>query len=130
MHRDELAICRRRGHTRGSESGWYQCEWCKLWLRRVDTTEEQAEPPEDETDPSKYLSNAKSQTPSNPAELEICRRRGHSRPAAETWRKCDICGYWLRKTSVLEEQEDEPPDDDMSPMTRLLRMSKGMDRPR
>jgi hypothetical protein len=48
---EELAICKRRGHSRDvlEPEKWSQCEWCGLWLRTVTTVEEREDdPPEDE----------------------------------------------------------------------------------
>ncbi len=53
--RDELAICKRRGHDAlglGIREGWSQCKWCGIWLREVRTIEEREDdPPADEQDP-------------------------------------------------------------------------------
>ena len=54
INRDELAICRRRGHvSRISDQGWLQCDACGMWIREKRTIEEREdEPPEEELDPS------------------------------------------------------------------------------
>ena len=58
VNRDELAICKRRGHDGlvGFGDGWTRCKWCGLWLRAVRTIEEREdEPPKDEQNPfAKY----------------------------------------------------------------------------
>ena len=56
INRDELAICRRRGHspTVFMDSGWVPCKWCGAWVREVKTTtieEREDEPPEQEQSP-------------------------------------------------------------------------------
>jgi hypothetical protein len=49
---EELAICRRRGHTTIGivmSEKWSKCKWCGTWLREVRTIEEREdEPPIDE----------------------------------------------------------------------------------
>lgn len=54
INADELAICRRRGHTtRITERGWLQCGACGMWVREKRTVEEREDaPPENELDPS------------------------------------------------------------------------------
>jgi hypothetical protein len=55
VNRDELAICKRRGHDLGIafDQKWKQCKWCGMWLRQVHTIEEREdEPPADEQSPS------------------------------------------------------------------------------
>ena len=54
INREELEICRRRGHmTRISDQGWLQCEACGMWLRERRIIEEQEEEPrEEELDPT------------------------------------------------------------------------------
>lgn len=54
INRDELAICKRRGHDAGIglHAGWAQCRWCGAWLREVRTIEEREDaPPEAEQNP-------------------------------------------------------------------------------
>ena len=54
INKDELAICKRRGHSTdaGLTNGWVQCKWCGTWLRDVHSVEEREdEPPEDEKNP-------------------------------------------------------------------------------
>jgi hypothetical protein len=57
--REELEICKRRGHgLKGlSRERWKQCRWCGMWLREVCVIEEREdEPPKDEQDPlGKYI---------------------------------------------------------------------------
>src|ERR1039457_6837798 len=57
--REELEICKRRGHgLKGlSSERWKQCRWCGMWLREVCVIEEREdEPPKDEQDPlGKYI---------------------------------------------------------------------------
>jgi len=49
---EELAICRKRGHTLRAVSvrdKWAQCRWCGLWIReRLLLEEREDAPPEDE----------------------------------------------------------------------------------
>lgn len=54
IDQDELAICRRRGHTtRISDQGWLQCDACGMWVRERRIVEEREdEPPGEELDPS------------------------------------------------------------------------------
>jgi hypothetical protein len=50
IDRQELEICKRRGHTtKGAAYGWAPCKWCGMWVREVRTTtieEREDEPPE------------------------------------------------------------------------------------
>ena len=52
IDKEELAICRRRGHDAGILSvpnKWSQCRWCGTWLRTVKIIEERDDdPPEAE----------------------------------------------------------------------------------
>jgi hypothetical protein len=60
----------------------------------------------------------------NQEELAICRQRGHPHLSAtlrEGWRQCEKCGLWLRKRQILEEREDQPPDEELDVMLRLGR---------
>jgi hypothetical protein len=51
----------------------------------------------------------------NPEELAICRRRGHVvLMSSHGWTACTACGMWLREKHIVEEREDEPPEDEMS----------------
>ena len=56
---DELAICKRRGHSYAGitlHEGWTQCKWCGIWLREVRKIEEREdEPPRDEQSPFEKL---------------------------------------------------------------------------
>jgi hypothetical protein len=50
---NELAICRKRGHSPEPlmKGQWVQCQWCGMWTRKVETTEEREDaPPENEID--------------------------------------------------------------------------------
>ncbi|MGA2590691.1 MAG: hypothetical protein ABSH32_12300 [Bryobacteraceae bacterium] len=50
----------------------------------------------------------------DPAELAICKRRGHDAGLtvfSERWMQCKWCGTWLRVVRTIEEREDEPPKD-------------------
>lgn len=52
VNREELEICKRRGHAAHPTDLWSQCKFCGVWLRAVTTIEEREdEPPEDELDP-------------------------------------------------------------------------------
>ena len=55
IHPDELAICRKRGHSLTHlTDGWTPCPHCGMWVREVKTVtveERETEPPEDELDP-------------------------------------------------------------------------------
>ena len=61
----------------------------------------------------------------NREELAMCRRRGHDPQAvvnmSDGWRQCKWCGMWLREVRTLEEREDEPPEDEQDPLTKLRR---------
>jgi hypothetical protein len=49
----------------------------------------------------------------NRKELAICKRRGHDGPNfADGWMQCKWCGIWRRR--VVEEREDQPPEEEMS----------------
>jgi len=51
----------------------------------------------------------------DPAQLAICRQRGHDTGIAsisDLWHKCKWCGAWLRVTRTIEEREDEPPKEE------------------
>ena len=54
IDREELAICRRRGHRAPclhAGGGWIPCKYCGMWLReRLLTDEREDEPPEEEID--------------------------------------------------------------------------------
>lgn len=47
INREELAICKRRGHgLKGlSNERWKQCRWCGMWLREVCVIEEREDEP-------------------------------------------------------------------------------------
>jgi hypothetical protein len=50
INQEELAICRRRGHTTSSLFGyWVQCAACGMWIREVRTIEESEETPPEGT---------------------------------------------------------------------------------
>jgi hypothetical protein len=56
----------------------------------------------------------------NRKELAICKRRGHDGPGfSDGWMQCKWCGIWRRR--VIEEREDQPPDEEMSSGTRTDR---------
>jgi hypothetical protein len=52
INAEELAICRRRGHSDDFfGKGWRKCKWCGMWSRQVTSIEEREyEPPEAEQD--------------------------------------------------------------------------------
>jgi hypothetical protein len=58
----------------------------------------------------------------NPAELAICKRRGHETRglSSERWKQCKWCGMGLREVSAIEEREDEPPKDEQDPFGKYL----------
>ena len=60
--------------------------------------------------------------PLDRAEVEICRRRGHDAGlvSADKWSQCKWCGLWVRKKEILEEREDDPPKDEMNPLSGHL----------
>ena len=61
----------------------------------------------------------------NPEELAICKRRGHEPLGLDPkWRRCTWCGIWLRTVSTIEEREDEPHEDEKSPLELLGEMAK------
>jgi hypothetical protein len=67
----------------------------------------------------------------NRKELAICKRRGHDGPGfSDGWMQCKWCGIWRRR--VVEEREDQPPEEDMSIGFRtdrkIERMKHGRDR--
>jgi hypothetical protein len=46
INQEELAICKRRGHSVMTiGDGWDQCKWCGIWLRKVQVIEEREDPP-------------------------------------------------------------------------------------
>lgn len=50
----------------------------------------------------------------DPAELAICKRRGHDpglTALSDYWNQCKWCGAWLRVVRTIEVREDEPPKD-------------------
>ncbi len=53
INRDELAICKRRGHDAGLlGEDWSLCKWCGTWLRELRTIEEREdEPPKSRQNP-------------------------------------------------------------------------------
>ena len=54
----------------------------------------------------------------NQEELAICRRRGHvGRISDHGWNKCSFCGMWMREVRHIEEREDEPPEDEIDPLS-------------
>jgi hypothetical protein len=57
----------------------------------------------------------------DPAELAICRRRGHSTKANDLnkWEQCQWCKMWLRQVKTTEEREDEPPAAEQSAFRKL-----------
>jgi hypothetical protein len=62
VNREELAICKRRGHELHLEADWQQCKLCGLWVRTVTTIEEREdEPPEDEQIPLDLLEKIQDQ---------------------------------------------------------------------
>jgi len=65
----------------------------------------------------------------NPEELAICKRRGHEPPGFdELWHRCKWCGIWVRVVRTLEEREDDPPDDEKSPLDALDDLGKKRNR--
>jgi len=49
----------------------------------------------------------------NRRELAICKRRGHDGPGyTDGWMQCKWCGIWRRR--VIEEREDQPPEEEMN----------------
>jgi hypothetical protein len=57
INREELAICKRRGHDPVCrQTRWMQCMFCGVWLREVRTIEEREDtPPESEQDPFNHI---------------------------------------------------------------------------
>jgi hypothetical protein len=65
----------------------------------------------------------------NQDELAICRRRGHQVTLLrEDWMQCPHCGMWVRARRVLDEREDEPPENEIDPAIRSKRMLDEMKR--
>lgn len=55
-------------------------------------------------------------------ELAICRRRGHGvRADSSGWQQCPWCGVWLVERCRIEEQENEPPENELSPRLQTKR---------
>jgi hypothetical protein len=54
----------------------------------------------------------------NREELAICERRGHNAGSFidHGWGQCKWCGLWLREVRVIEKREDEPPENEKSPL--------------
>ena len=51
INREELEICKRRGHDgHPYGEGWVQCQWCGLW-RRIVIEQREDDPPEEEWQP-------------------------------------------------------------------------------
>ena len=46
---EQLAICRQRGHETGAlnfdSRKWSQCQWCGMWVRKIETIEEREDEP-------------------------------------------------------------------------------------
>lgn len=127
INREELDICRRRGHSRLPGLGWSPCESCGMWRREQRTIEEREdEPPQSEMDT--YTLGPQRRIAPNAGELLICRRRGHRRATSRGWSLCDWCGYWVREQVTVEEREDEPPEDEMAPETHSDRILDQMRR--
>lgn len=117
INREELIICRRRGHAIGFMcERWSQCGACGMWIREIRTTEAREDTPSDnELDPDFVLirrvdsKKIRGDQPINRQELEICNRRGHvTRVSPLGWSQCDECHVWLRETRTVEEREDKP----------------------
>lgn len=123
MNLEEQQICKRRGHSVVIDEGWSPCEWCGLWLREKRTIEEREDaPPQKERDSQlRPSSQPEEEILLSPAELAICRRRGHSTRIGKGWSKCNYCGFWLREVITLEERQDEPPEYEMSQETQTCR---------
>lgn len=59
----------------------------------------------------------------DPAEYQICKRRGHDGGLlglSEKWSQCKWCGVWLRSVKVIEEREEEPPKADRNPLDKYM----------
>jgi hypothetical protein len=116
INQEELVICRRRGHTiRVIDQNWKHCKACGMWVREVTMTEEREEPPPEKDIAALVKLGRKygglvAKEGIDPAELAICRRRGHDRISdGEDWSLCRACGTWLREKRTIEEQEEKPP---------------------
>ena len=65
----------------------------------------------------------------NRKELAICKRRGHDGPDyTDGWMQCKWCGIWRRR--VIEEREDQPPEEEMNIGVRTDRAIDRMKRAR
>jgi hypothetical protein len=127
MDAEELEVCKRRGHSPLMGKGWSKCEWCGLWMCEIHTIEEREDqPPRDEMESPKAKrgESQEEERPPNSTELNICRRRGHDQRIGKDWSKCNLCGFWLRKKVTREEREDRPPEEEMSPISRMLERLK------
>ena len=120
----ELGICKRRGHQirlgalRLGE--WSQCSACGTWVREVTTMEERENsPPENEISPGFGVQTKvglvklrRNNEPIDKDELDICKRRGHSKTFAYMgWEQCKECKMWVRENRKIEEREERPAED-------------------
>lgn len=119
---DELAICRRRGHQYRFllREGWAQCEACGAWIREIRTIEESEHEPQ-----GAFRLNPRVL---DHEQLAVCRRRGHERPFRGEWSQCRWCGLWLRERRQIEEREDEPPENELSPDVQAQRALADIER--
>ena len=63
----------------------------------------------------------------NQEELAICRRRGHKAVLlGNDWTQCSLCGMWVRQRKVVDEREDEPPEEEIDPAIRSRRILDDM----
>jgi hypothetical protein len=123
MNRQELEICKRRGHSvgaRASSGHWSPCKECGFWVREVTITEEREDlPAKNEISPGfdlqlqhRMVKMRSNEELIDKEELEACRRRGHDTLFADTgWVQCKYCKMWVRKKLVIEEREDKPAED-------------------
>jgi len=63
-------------------------------------------------------------------ELAICRRRGHAPDTSldKGWTRCKWCGMWLRQMNVVQEREDDPPEEEQNKLAVLRQKSEGLNR--
>jgi hypothetical protein len=54
------------------------------------------------------------------AEHEICKRRGHELGlmTKDKWSQCKWCHVWVRETTVHQERDDEPPEDEQNRLSK------------
>lgn len=67
VDKQELAVCKRRGHKVSLSEGWAQCGYCRMWVREVRKIEERPDEP-----PEKEMSKIEQ------VQRSLARAKGHS----------------------------------------------------